>query len=102
MAIVAMRPGGHARCHAIDVKAGAERLAVVELQDAVANGLAILIDEGHIFALANVHHAAIFGFHGSHSKSSSQAVVMRWIAWLRPRLASSWRGSSESIGEQMR
>ncbi len=57
--VVAMRPRRHAGRHAVDVKADAERQLVIELQNAVAVGNAVLVDEGLVLARLDIDHAPV-------------------------------------------
>ena len=66
MPIVTVRARGHARRHAVDVKAVAKRLIRIQLQDTVAQRRAVVKDKRPELGLVNIRDLAIAGSDGFH------------------------------------
>jgi hypothetical protein len=59
VAVVAVAVGRHAGGYAVDVKAGAKLYRVVELQDFIAEGQAVGVDEGGEGGAVDIGRAAV-------------------------------------------
>ena len=73
VAVVAVRPCGHAGGHLVDMEANTQRQVGIELQHAVAERQAIVIDERPEGGVMDIGNAPVFGFHGLHGVSPLSA-----------------------------
>jgi len=97
--IVAMAPRRHAGGHAIDVKPGAQGLILIQLQNGIAQGHAVRVDEGRESCIVDIGNATVGSSNRFHLWAFLFVADYRLAArsqaracWPQRRCAMDWQG----------